>query len=116
MLDPRRYEEVEIEALQTVAMVLSELIANADLVDEGPTASRIGAPPARIAFSGLQLVMGMARAGGLSPAAHHDRAHVVAEDTSRRSATASIPPSTRCASRSTDGQPGRIRRRASIRR
>ena len=27
--DPRRYEEVEIEALQTVAMVLSELIANA---------------------------------------------------------------------------------------
>jgi phosphotransferase system enzyme I (PtsP) len=34
-LDPRRYDEVEIEALQTVAMVLSELIANADLIDEG---------------------------------------------------------------------------------
>src|ERR1700712_127596 len=32
--DPRRYAEVEIEALQTVAMVLSELIANAGLVDE----------------------------------------------------------------------------------
>ena len=32
--DPRRYEEVEIEALQTVAMVLSELISNAGLVDE----------------------------------------------------------------------------------
>src|SRR5512146_854807 len=31
--DPRRYEEVEIEALQTVAMVLSELIANSRLVD-----------------------------------------------------------------------------------
>ena len=30
-VEPRRYEEVEIEALQTVAMVLSELIANADL-------------------------------------------------------------------------------------
>ena len=29
--DPRRYEEVEIEALQTVAMVLSELISNAGL-------------------------------------------------------------------------------------
>ena len=32
--DPRRYDEVEIEALQTVAMVLSELIANAELVDD----------------------------------------------------------------------------------
>src|SRR6476661_1759205 len=32
--DPRRYEEVEIEALQTVAMVLSELIANSELIDE----------------------------------------------------------------------------------
>src|SRR6476661_1402661 len=31
--EPRRYEEVEIEALQTVAMVLSELIASARLVD-----------------------------------------------------------------------------------
>jgi phosphotransferase system enzyme I (PtsP) len=38
--DPRRYEEVEIEALQTVAMVLSELIANADLVDEETAALR----------------------------------------------------------------------------
>ena len=33
-IDPRRYEDVEIEALQTTAMVLSELIANAELVDE----------------------------------------------------------------------------------
>ena len=32
--EPRRYDEVEIEALQTVAMVLSEMIANAGLVDE----------------------------------------------------------------------------------
>src|SRR3712207_6092190 len=31
--DPRRYEDVEIEALQTVAMVLSEMIAAARLVD-----------------------------------------------------------------------------------
>src|SRR5688500_12449895 len=33
--EPRRYDDVEIEALQTVAMVLSELIANARLVDGG---------------------------------------------------------------------------------
>ncbi|ALJ11673.1 phosphoenolpyruvate--protein phosphotransferase [Sphingopyxis macrogoltabida] len=38
--DPRRYADIEIETLQTVAMVLSELIANADLVD---TAARIDA-------------------------------------------------------------------------
>src|SRR6187399_2136623 len=35
--EPRRYDEVEIEALQTVAMVLSELIANSRLVDGGRT-------------------------------------------------------------------------------
>src|SRR3954465_10100924 len=33
--EPRRYDDVEIEALQTVAMVLSELISNAGLID-GP--------------------------------------------------------------------------------
>ena len=37
--DPRRYDDVEIEALQTVAMVLSELIANAGLVDDGAAAA-----------------------------------------------------------------------------
>ena len=41
-VEPRGYDEVEIEALQTVAMVLSELIANAGLVDE-----RRQAAPAR---------------------------------------------------------------------
>ena len=30
----RGYDEIEIEALQTVALVLSELIANASLIDE----------------------------------------------------------------------------------
>ena len=33
-VEPRRYEEVEIEALQPVAMVLSEVISNAELIDE----------------------------------------------------------------------------------
>ena len=33
-VDPRRYEDVEIEALQTTAMVMSELIAHNELVDE----------------------------------------------------------------------------------
>src|ERR671917_1919130 len=36
--DPRAYDDVEIEALQTVAMVLSELIANAGLADKAHAA------------------------------------------------------------------------------
>jgi len=36
--EPRAYDEIEIEALQTVAMVLSELIANAGLADKASTA------------------------------------------------------------------------------
>ncbi|GAA4050959.1 phosphoenolpyruvate--protein phosphotransferase [Parerythrobacter jejuensis] len=58
-VDPRRYEDVEIEALQTTAMVLSELIANAELIDEeevGATESQTG--PANI--EGLTLVAGIA--------------------------------------------------------
>src|SRR6478735_10452805 len=37
--DPRAYDDVEIEALQTVAMVLSELIANAGLADRATSAA-----------------------------------------------------------------------------
>ena len=36
--EPRAYDELEIEALQTVAMVLSELIANAGLADKAASA------------------------------------------------------------------------------
>src|SRR6476619_4758300 len=57
--DPRRYEDVEIEALQTVAMVLSEMIAAARLVD-GSRRSRLrSAGPLRL--PGLRLVSGMAK-------------------------------------------------------
>ena len=45
--DPRAYDEVEIEALQTVAMVLSELIANAGLADRAARPARKAATPAR---------------------------------------------------------------------
>lgn len=79
-VEPRRYEEVEIEALQTVAMVLAELIANAELADDGPTDSRVQ-DTGTIALSGLQLVIGMARGHAVF---HQPRIHVehtVAEDT-----------------------------------
>ena len=79
-VEPRRYEEVEIEALQTVAMVLSELIANAELADDGPADSRVQ-DTGTIMLQGLQLVMGMARGHAVF---HQPRVHVehtVAEDT-----------------------------------
>src|SRR5205809_387016 len=40
--DPRAYDDVEIEALQTVAMVLSELIAGAGLADRTTTSKGTG--------------------------------------------------------------------------
>lgn len=55
--DRRRYEDVEIEALQTTAMVLSELIAHAGLVDEEHAFETDETP--RI-LSGLTLVKGLA--------------------------------------------------------
>jgi len=58
-VEPRRYEEVEIEALQTVAMVLAEMISNAELVDEdasGLSAAQCGP----VQLKGLALVKGLA--------------------------------------------------------
>ena len=77
--DPRGYDDVEIEALQTVAMVLSELIASARLIE----GSRRGAPVATgaVRIVGLKLVAGMARGVAVF---HQPRVIVhqtVAEDT-----------------------------------
>jgi phosphotransferase system, enzyme I, PtsP len=76
--DPRRYEDVEIEALQTVAMVLSEMIAGARLTD-GARRSRLrSAGPLRL--PGLRLVAGMAKGVAVF---HEPRVvveHTVAED------------------------------------
>src|SRR5687767_10159556 len=58
--DPRRYEEVEIEALQTVAMVLAELIHNAGLADEEGSAAAAAAHSGQEVLDGLQLVKGLA--------------------------------------------------------
>lgn len=79
-VEPRRYEEVEIEALQTVAMVLSELIAHAELADDGPADSRVQDTGSSV-LHGLQLVMGMARGHAVfhQPRVHIE--HTVADDT-----------------------------------
>ncbi|WP_294267183.1 phosphoenolpyruvate--protein phosphotransferase [uncultured Sphingomonas sp.] len=80
-VDPRRYADVEIEALQTVAMVLSELIANAGLIDEGGAGSTRPQPTATQRIEGFRLVDGMASGVAVF---HQPRVvieHVVAEDT-----------------------------------
>jgi len=58
--DPRRYEEVEIEALQTVAMVLAEMLHNAGLVDEEGSGAAAAAHSGQELLAGLQLVKGLA--------------------------------------------------------
>jgi phosphotransferase system, enzyme I, PtsP len=59
-VEPRRYEEVEIETLQTVAMVLSELINNAGLVDDEAASGLSPALTGPQRLTGLTLVKGLA--------------------------------------------------------
>ena len=76
--EPRRYDDVEIEALQTVAMVLSEMIAAARLVDGARRGRLRSAGPLRL--TGLKLVAGMAKGEAVF---HEPRVvveHTVAED------------------------------------
>jgi phosphotransferase system enzyme I (PtsP) len=79
-VESRRYADVEIEALQTVAMVLSELIANAELVDASGSATMRPQSTAPMRIAGLKLVDGMASGCAVF---HQPRVHVehtVAED------------------------------------
>ena len=76
--EPRRYDEVEIEALQTVAMVLSEMIGSARLADGSRGRQRDGGTQR---LAGLKLVAGMAKGIAVF---HQPRViveHTVAEDT-----------------------------------
>jgi phosphotransferase system enzyme I (PtsP) len=59
--ESRRYDDVEIEALQTVAMVLAELIAGAGLIDEARSGPGGGRDAGAITLTGLKLVEGMGR-------------------------------------------------------
>ena len=79
--DPRRYADIEIETLQTVAMVLSELITNADLVDTAARTDAAAADQSAQRLNGQKLVDGM----GAGVAVFHQPRitieHTVAEDT-----------------------------------
>jgi phosphotransferase system, enzyme I, PtsP len=78
--EPRRYEEVEIEALQTVAMVLSELITNAEFVDEDDVEGRT-VQTGTEQLRGLTLVKGLASGFAVYHQPRVTIEHVVAEDT-----------------------------------
>ncbi len=77
--ETRKYAEVEIEALQTVAMVLAELIANADLIDD----SVIGGTKddSTAILTGLPLVKGMAGGVAIFHQPNVRIEYTVAEDT-----------------------------------
>ena len=80
-LEPRRYEDEEIEALQTVAMVLAELIANAGLIDGPATDAGRPASTAAVRLPGQKLVDGMARGVAVFHQPRITIEHTVAEDT-----------------------------------
>ncbi|MGF7156304.1 phosphoenolpyruvate--protein phosphotransferase [Novosphingobium gossypii] len=80
-VEPRRYEEVEIEALQTVAMVLSELIVNADLIDEEDARALSAAQTGPEQLRGLTLVKGLASGVAVYHQPRVTIEHIVAEDT-----------------------------------
>ncbi|OYU15332.1 MAG: phosphoenolpyruvate--protein phosphotransferase [Alphaproteobacteria bacterium PA4] len=78
--DPRDYDDVEIEALQTVAMVLSELIHGAGLVDDAQAAQARAASSGPLRLPGLKLVDGLGRGTAVF---HQPRViveHTVADD------------------------------------
>jgi phosphotransferase system enzyme I (PtsP) len=79
--EPRDYDDVEIEALQTVAMVLSELIHGAGLVDDAQAAKARAASSGPLRLAGLKLVDGVGRGTAVF---HQPRViveHTVADDT-----------------------------------
>ena len=80
-VEPRRYEEVEIEALQTVAMVIAEMIDNAGLVDSEDAAGRGAASTEPDTLRGLALVKGLASGKAVFHQPRIDIEHIVAEDT-----------------------------------
>ena len=80
-VEPRRYEEVEIEALQTVAMVLSELIANAGLVDDEDAWGLTPAQTGTERLTGLTLVKGLANGVAVYHQPRVTIEHMMAEDT-----------------------------------
>ena len=78
--EQRKFDDVEIEALQTVAMVLAELIAGAGLIDESSHGSKGSREMGPVRLAGLKLVEGMARGRAVYHQPRIEIEHTVAED------------------------------------
>lgn len=79
-IDPRRYSEEEIEAFETAAMVLAELIANAALIDEHIGETPVVKDDSANRLTGLQLVRGKASGHAVFHQPRVKIEHTVAED------------------------------------
>ncbi len=79
-VEPRRYEDVEIEALQTTAMVLSELIAHKELVDDEQEIDLDEVSTECEVIEGLTLVKGLAAGQAVFHQPRVEIDQVVAED------------------------------------
>jgi len=79
-IEPRRYSEEEIEAFQTAAMVLSELISNAGLIDEDADENPKVMDDGANRLSGLQLVKGKSSGHAVFHQPRVKIEHTVAED------------------------------------
>ncbi len=80
-VEPRRYSEVEIEAFETAAMVLSELISGAEFVDDNVVEGGAQLDDGVTRLSGLQLVKGKASGYAVFHQPRVKIEHTVAEDT-----------------------------------
>ncbi|MEZ5680407.1 MAG: phosphoenolpyruvate--protein phosphotransferase [Erythrobacter sp.] len=79
-VEPRRYEDIEIEALQTTAMILSELIAHKELVDDEDALDLGEAHTETEVIEGLTLVKGLAAGQAVFHQPRIEIDQVVAED------------------------------------
>ncbi|GAB5486678.1 MAG: phosphoenolpyruvate--protein phosphotransferase [Parasphingorhabdus sp.] len=79
-IEPRKYSDEEIEAFETAAMVLAELIANAGLIDDHTSDEPVIQDDSADRLAGLQLVKGKARGHAVFHQPRVKIEHTVAED------------------------------------
>lgn len=79
-LEDREFDDVEMEALQTVAMVLSELIAAAGLADAAGSHGERVRLQGPLRLNGTKLVLGLARGKAVHHQPRVEIEHTVADD------------------------------------
>jgi phosphotransferase system, enzyme I, PtsP len=79
-VDPRDYSEEEIESLQTVAMVLSEMLTNAGVINDAAVARQRAQRSGSQRLAGLKLVEGLGRGVAVFHQPRVEIEHTVADD------------------------------------